>query len=186
MLKIHRDRLVAWIGVVVAAMSAIALSGAVIAQQIINDHNSSQTSPTTPPPAPTCADNSSEQALPAPTAFVPTGPVTSLQATDLTVGAGPAAKAGDCLIVKYYGTLASNGQKFDEDFTGMSGFAFTLGQGRVIQGWDEGIVGMQAGGVRRLVIPSALAYGSQSPSSTIPANSDLVFVVKLLRIEKTT
>jgi FKBP-type peptidyl-prolyl cis-trans isomerase len=86
--------------------------------------------------------------------------------------------------VKYYGTLASNGTKFDENFTDATAFAFKLGQGQVIEGWDKGMVGLKAGGTRRLVIPAAQAYGSQSPSAAIPANSDLVFVVKLLRIQK--
>ena len=96
-----------------------------------------------------------------------------------------AAKVGDCLVVKYYGTLASNGTKFDEDFTDTTALAFTLGQGQVIPGWDQGLVGMKVGGTRRLAIPAAQAYGSQSPTAAIPANSDLVFVVKLLRIQKT-
>jgi peptidylprolyl isomerase len=85
--------------------------------------------------------------------------------------------------MKYYGTLATNGTKFDENFTDTTAFAFTLGQGQVIEGWDKGLVGMKAGGMRRLVIPAAEAYGSQAQGS-IPANSDLVFVVKLLRIQK--
>jgi len=85
--------------------------------------------------------------------------------------------------MKYYGTLAADGTKFDENFTNATAFAFTLGQGQVIQGWDKGLVGMKAGGMRRLVIPAAQAYGDQAQGS-IPANSDLVFVVKLLRIQK--
>ena len=132
----------------------------------------------------TCADNNTEPTLPVPDTYKADGPVASLQTTDLSTGSGPAAKAGDCLVVKYYGTLASNGTKFDEDFTDTTGLAFTLGKGQVIAGWDEGLVGMKAGGMRRLVIPASLAYGNQSPSAAIPANSDLVFVVKLLRIQK--
>jgi FKBP-type peptidyl-prolyl cis-trans isomerase len=107
----------------------------------------------------------------------------SLQITDLQKGSGPATKDGDCLVVKYYGTLVSNGTEFDENFSKPTAFAFLLGQGQVIKGWDVGMVGMKAGGTRRLVLPAALAYGSQSPSPAIPANSDLVFVVKLLRIQ---
>lgn len=129
-----------------------------------------------------CSDANTEAALPTPDIYKPSGAVTALQTTDLTEGAGAAAKAGDCLYVKYYGTLAKNGAKFDENFTSSSAFAFTLGQGQVIQGWEQGVVGMKVGGMRRLVIPASLAYGSAAQGS-IPANSDLVFVVKLLGIK---
>jgi peptidylprolyl isomerase len=144
------------------------------------------TSQTTPPPANTCVggtENNVEK-LPLPEAYKPTGAVTQLQATDLQEGSGPAAKTGDCLIMKYYGTLASSGQMFDENYDKPEGFRFKLGQGQVIQGWDQGLVGIKAGGTRRLVIPAAMAYGSQSPSAAIPANSDLVFVVKLEKIKQ--
>jgi len=76
----------------------------------------------------------------------------------------------------------STGAKFDENFTQPTGFEFIVGNGNVIPGWDQGLLGMKAGGTRRLVIPSQLAYGSTGSGSTIPPNSDLVFVVKLLRI----
>jgi len=122
------------------------------------------------------------ETLPDPETFKPAGDVTKLETTDIEVGTGQSAKAGDCLTVKYYGTLASNGQKFDGDFDTPSALKFPFGQGQVIPGWDEGLVGMKVGGIRRLVIPSDLAYGSQSTGS-IPASSDLVFVVKLLAIE---
>jgi len=86
-------------------------------------------------------------------------------------------------VVKYYGTLAKDGKKFDENFTQPTAIQFTLGAGNVIPGWDEGLVGMKVGSVRRLAIPAAKAYGETSPSADIPANSDLVFVVKLLKIK---
>ncbi|HSX05550.1 MAG TPA: FKBP-type peptidyl-prolyl cis-trans isomerase [Candidatus Saccharimonadales bacterium] len=130
-----------------------------------------------------CTDSQTEPTLAVPDAYTPTEPVTELQTTDLVGGHGSAAKKGDCLVMKYYGTLASDGTKFDENFTGTTGFAFTLGQGQVISGWDQGLVGIKAGGTRRLVIPASMAYGDQAQGS-IPANSDLVFVVKLLRIQK--
>jgi len=176
-----RDRIFAGFGAFLFLGSACALTifvvlqpGADSASNAANNQSSQQA----------CQDTNTEPTLPVPDVYKPAGPVTSLQTTDLSTGSGPAAKAGDCLVVKYYGTLASNGTKFDEDFTDATGFAFTLGQGQVIPGWDQGVVGMKAGGMRRLVIPASLAYGSQSPSAAIPANSDLVFVVKLLRIQK--
>jgi FKBP-type peptidyl-prolyl cis-trans isomerase len=132
--------------------------------------------------AQTCTTTQTEQALPVPEVYKPEGTVSELQKTDLEAGTGAAAKAGDCLVVKYYGTLASDGTKFDEDFTDTTAFAFKLGEGQVISGWDQGLVGMKVGGTRRLVLPAALGYGANAQGS-IPANSDLVFVVKLLRIQ---
>ena len=117
-----------------------------------------------------------------PEAFKPDGDVTKLTFTDLEAGSGPAAKAGDCLNVKYYGTLASSGETFDGNFSTPQALKFQLGAGTVIPGWDEGLQGMKVGGLRRLVIPSELAYQDQA-SGSIPANSDLVFVVKLLAIQ---
>src|SRR3990167_97547 len=120
-----------------------------------------------------------QAATKAPSAFKPDKDVTQLQTTDLEAGTGEPVKAGDCLTVKYYGTLASDGKMFDENFSSSQALKFELGSGQVIPGWDEGLIGMKVGGLRRIVIPSELAYGSQA-TGQIPANSDLVFVVKLL------
>jgi hypothetical protein len=145
-----------------------------------------ETSQTTPPPPPStaCAGGMEpgQEKLPVPEAYKPEGKVTELQTTDLEEGTGPAAKSGDCLVMKYYGTLATTGDKFDENFTTDQGFKFQLGGGQVIKGWDEGLVGIKVGGTRRLSIPADKAYGAQAAGS-IPANSDLVFVVKLESIK---
>jgi peptidylprolyl isomerase len=122
-------------------------------------------------------------ALAAPEVFKPEGDVTKLEATDLTVGTGETVKAGDCLQARYYGTLATTGTVFDENYTLTTSLKFQVGTGQVIPGWDQGLIGMKVGGERRLVIPSELAYGSQA-AGQIPANSDLVFVVKLEQIVK--
>ena len=177
-----RDRVFAWVGVVVIVISVGALSAAVVIQNIMsrNTDSSQQAQSAT---ALNCADNETESTLPAPEKFVVTQPVTELQKTDVRPGSGATAKDGDCLVVKYYGTLAKDGTLFDESYTKPSGFAFTLGQGQVIKGWDTGVAGMKVGGERRLVIPAALAYGSQG-SGAIPPNADLVFYVKLLRIKQ--
>lgn len=172
-----RERVFAWVGILVVIVSALALSAAAIIQQIVSDRTASQQ-----PPALTCTDSNTEPTYAVPDAYIPSGPVTDLQSTDITVGTGATAKAGDCLVVKYYGTLASDGTKFDENYTTPNGFAFTLGQGQVIQGWDKGLVGMKVGGERRLVIPADQAYGDQA-SGSIPANSTLVFDVRLLHIQ---
>lgn len=100
---------------------------------------------------------------------------------DLKVGAGPAAKAGDIVTVHYTGTL-TNGTKFDSSRDRGQPFSFTLGQGRVIRGWDVGVAGMQVGGRRELTIPSEEAYGSRGSGSSIPPNSTLVFDVEMIKI----
>lgn len=174
-----RERIFAGFGALLFLGSACALTVFVFLQP----GSASQTDSTKNTAQTSCTDNRAEPKFDVPAAYKTTGPVTALQTIDLTVGTGPAAKNGDCLVVKYYGTLANTGVKFDEDFTDTTALAFVLGSGQVITGWDKGVVGMKAGGVRRLVIPAAQAYGSQAVGS-IPSNSDLVFVVKLLRIQK--
>jgi FKBP-type peptidyl-prolyl cis-trans isomerase len=104
-----------------------------------------------------------------------------LQYEDLAGGQGNAAKAGDTVKVHYTGWLA-DGKKFDSSLDRKSPFQFTLGQGMVIKGWDEGVVGMKPGGKRKLVIPGNLAYGSRGYSSLIPPNAELTFDVELLSI----
>ena len=100
-----------------------------------------------------------------------------LQITDVKVGTGAAAQSGDSLTVSYVGTL-SDGSTFDSN----EHFTFTIGQGQVIKGWDQGILGMKVGGERKLVIPPDLGYGSQAVGS-IPPNSTLTFDVKLLDVQ---
>ncbi len=120
--------------------------------------------------------------LPLPEAFKPSGDVTKLETTDLQEGSGAPVKPGDCVTVKYYGTLATSGEVFDQVFDKPQALKFQLGTSQVIPGWDQGLVGMKADGLRRLVVPSDLAYGDQA-QGPIPANSDLVFVVKLLGVQ---
>lgn len=104
-----------------------------------------------------------------------------LQIQDLTVGAGQEVKSGDTVTVNYLGTLV-NGTKFDSSYDRNQPFTTQIGVGQVIKGWDEGIVGMKVGGKRKLTIPAALGYGSQSAGS-IPANSTLIFEVELLSVK---
>jgi peptidylprolyl isomerase len=125
---------------------------------------------------------SSSAVLAKPKAYKPSGEVKTLQTTDLEPGNGQAVKAGDCLTVKYEGTLA-NGKEFDGNFDKPLALEFKVGQGQVIPGWDQGLIGMKVGGTRRLVVPPQLGYGSRSQSS-IPANSTLFFVVKVITIEQ--
>src|SRR4051794_22965921 len=110
-------------------------------------------------------------------------PPKTLKIEDLITGTGPAAKTGDKISVRYVGTLYDNGKEFDSSWKrGKAPFDVTLGQGQVIQGWDQGLVGMKVGGRRRLTIPPDLAYGPQGQPPSIPANSTLVFDVDLTKI----
>lgn len=104
-----------------------------------------------------------------------------LKITDEVVGSGPAVKNGDTVNVTYIGTLP-NGTIFDQTKEGQPPFSFTVGQGQVIKGWDLGLIGMQAGGKRKIVIPPALGYGNQANGS-IPANSTLIFEIQLQSIK---
>jgi peptidylprolyl isomerase len=118
-----------------------------------------------------------------PTVTVPPGaPPTQLESKDLIVGTGKTAKDGDSVTVQYVGVSYSSGQVFDASWTDGSPFTFALGEGQVIAGWDQGVVGMRVGGRRELIIPPALAYGAQSPSPKISANDTLIFVVDLLKV----
>ncbi len=102
-----------------------------------------------------------------------------LYTQDLQPGTGEEAVAGREVAMRYTGWLPQ-GTEFDSNADANERpFWFTLGQGRVIAGWEEGVVGMKVGGKRRLVIPSRLAYGAQGVPPVIPPHSVLIFDVEL-------
>ncbi|PJA79557.1 MAG: peptidylprolyl isomerase [Nitrospirae bacterium CG_4_9_14_3_um_filter_51_5] len=102
-----------------------------------------------------------------------------LQYTDLVIGSGLQAHAGETAIVHYTGKL-TDGTQFDSSKDRNEPFSFRLGSGHVIKGWDEGVEGMKIGGIRKLVIPPQLGYGSRGAGSAIPPNATLIFEVELL------
>ncbi len=104
-----------------------------------------------------------------------------LKYEELQAGDGDEAAAGHRVTVHYTGWLLDGG-KFDSSVDRNEPFAFTLGKGMVIRGWDEGVAGMKVGGKRRLTIPPQLGYGSRGAGGVIPPNATLVFDVELLAV----
>ncbi len=108
-----------------------------------------------------------------------------LRYTDTKTGTGKTATAGRDVEVHYTGWLYLDGLKgkqFDSS-RGRGPFAFPLGAGRVIKGWDEGVAGMKEGGQRTLIIPPQLGYGERGAGGVIPPNATLLFEVELLRVK---
>ena len=114
-----------------------------------------------------------------------TPPSAPFSQTDLREGTGATATQGRTIMVSYTGWLydpartESKGAQFDTS----ASFQFPLGAGRVIPGWDRGVVGMKVGGQRRLIIPPDLAYGSAGSGSAIPGNATLIFDIELLAVQ---
>jgi hypothetical protein len=104
-----------------------------------------------------------------------------LKIEDQVVGEGASAQSGNVVSVHYTGTLP-DGSKFDSSLDRGKPFEFTLGQGRVIKGWEQGVLGMKVGGKRKLEIPPDLGYGARGFPPVIPANSTLHFEIELLGV----
>jgi peptidylprolyl isomerase len=107
--------------------------------------------------------------------------ITGLQYWDIVQGTGPTAVSGNKVTVNYTGWL-QNGKQFDSSI-GRGPFAFMLGAGQVIKGWDEGVAGMKVGGKRQLRIPPELAYGPRGAPGAIPPYATLTFDVELLGVK---
>lgn len=115
------------------------------------------------------------------TGFDPIKKIDELKIIDLVEGLGEVVKEHDTITAHYTGALVSNGTIFQSshDF----GDPATFGLDQVIEGWTVGVPGMKVGGKRRLIIPSAMAYGSSRASAAIPPNSDLIFDIELIAIK---
>jgi peptidylprolyl isomerase len=109
--------------------------------------------------------------------------VNGLAYSDLVTGTGDPVSAGQIVTVNYSGWL-EDGTMFDSSIPRGEPFSFTLGQGSVIPGWEEGLLGMQVGGKRQLIIPAELAYGEAGSGGVIPANATLIFDIELLEIQE--
>ncbi len=109
------------------------------------------------------------------------GKINKLVIDDIVIGSGEPAKIGDTVAVHYIGTL-QDGTEFDNSRKRGDTFSFKIGDGKVIKGWEDGLVGMKVGGQRILVVPAELGYGSNTVGP-IPANSTLVFAIELIEIK---
>lgn len=115
------------------------------------------------------------------------GSQSQLKITDTAPGTGELAARGANVQVHYTGWLYADGKKgkkIDSSLDGGQPFAFTLGAGQVIEGWDKGIENMRAGGKRELIIPPQMGYGEQGAPPDIPPNATLIFEVQLLSVRK--
>ncbi len=109
------------------------------------------------------------------------GNINKLVIDEVVVGTGEEAKEGDTVAVHYIGTL-QNGQAFDDSYQRNQPFEFTIGEGKVIAGWEQGLVGMKVGGQRILVIPANLAYGNNQVGP-IPSGSTLIFAIEMVELK---
>jgi peptidylprolyl isomerase len=179
-----------------AAVGTLAVIGGLIALvlALVGGSGDKATVATSPVPTPTPSGSTSAPAAPTACAAIapnppasgePTVPAvsgkapTTLVVKDLKKGSGAAVKAGQTLTVNYVGVSCSTGKAFDASYPRKQPFSFPLGQGQVIKGWDQGLVGMHVGGRRELVIPASLAYGAAG-SGSIKPNETLIFVVDLV------
>ncbi len=114
-----------------------------------------------------------------------------LQKIDIKVGNGEEAVIGKTVNVHYSGWIYDEqapdkkGKKFDSSYDRKEHFSFLLGAGRVIKGWDKGVLGMKVGGQRTLIIPPSMAYGERGAGNVIPPNATLLFEVELMGLKET-
>jgi FKBP-type peptidyl-prolyl cis-trans isomerase len=139
----------------------------------------------TPAGSTTGAPTSSTASVTKPSVQIPAVPLSELKVTDLIEGSGTPAAAGDLVLVNYVGVRSKDGVQFDNSYDKGTPFPVSLGAGRVIKGWDQGLVGAKAGGRRQLDIPASLAYGAASQGDVIGPNEDLSFVIDVLAVVKT-
>jgi peptidylprolyl isomerase len=161
------------------ALIALTLSSTLLIAACGGDDSSS----TSEAPSSTDASATSDPAdlIDEPTVSLPTELPTELVITDIIEGDGEAAVEGSTVYVYYVGVLTKDGKRFDGNYGG-DPFAVTLGNGAVIDGWDQGLIGIKPGGRRQLDIPAELAYGAAGSGEAIPPDSAISFIVDAVAI----
>ena len=134
----------------------------------------------------TAADSSGDGTLTKPSVVLPSELPAELVITDLVEGAGPEAATGDSVVVHSVGVLSADGTEFDNSYDRGEPFEVVLGEGRVIQGWEQGLVGVQQGTRRQLDIPAALAYGDTGSGDVIKPGAAITFVVDVVAVLPTS
>lgn len=140
------------------------------------------TDPDTTDPEATAADDTTPTNPDKPTVSLPDELPTELVVTDIEVGTGPEAADGDTVVVNYVGVRTEDGEEFDNSYDRGAPFTVVLGAGQVISGWEQGLVGIQAGGVRQLDIPADLAYGDSGAGDVIQPGDAISFVVEAVAV----
>ena len=162
-------------------IAVLALAGVVVIAWIGGAFDGEETADTVAPAA-TPTTTIDYETPDKPEVAIPDSIPTELQVTTLIEGAGPEAAAGDTVVVHYVGVLSSDGTEFDNSYDRGSPFPVVLGQGRVIQGWDQGLIGVQTGQRVQLDIPAELAYGDRGSGAIIQPGDALTFVVDVLDV----
>jgi peptidylprolyl isomerase len=172
---------------IIAACLALVVAGCGSDSSSSTTSGGSETTAQSPSEEGSTAEEASEEEEAAeeiPEVTVPKGPPPKeLVIEDKKKGSGKTAKAGDEVSVNYIGVVYKTKEQFDANWNSGEPFTFTLGAKEVIPGWDKGVQGMKVGGLRKLIIPPALAYGNQGIFPSIPANSTLIFLVELLAVK---
>ena len=165
------------------ALLALTLSSTLFIAACGGDDSTLLNKTTTDAPSSTDASATSDPAdlIDEPTVSLPTEMPTDLVITDITEGEGEAAVEGSTVYVYYVGVLSKDGDRFDGNFGG-DPYAVTLGTGAVIDGWDQGLIGVKAGGRRQLDIPADLAYGSAGSGDAFPPDSAISFIIDVVAI----
>ena len=154
---------------------------------LISGGDDDEAAATTPTTLPEFVDTTVDPNLPTttvppkPEIVLPEGEVTELKITAITEGTGELSKAGDALEVHYLGYTSVDGLEFDNSYDRGQPFELVLGQGMVIEGWDQGLIGVQVGGRYQIDIPVELAYGADAEANGRPAGA-LTFIVDIMSI----
>lgn len=167
---------------IIVMCAALAVAGCGGSNDSSSSTGSSSEASTTAKSAGSTASQTNTKVKPKVT--VPSGPApTKLTEKEIVEGTGAEAKAGDEVTVQYVGVGYDSKEEFDSSWSRNEPFAFPLGAGEVIVGWDQGVAGMKVGGRRELIIPSELAYGPEGRPPTIKPNEALIFVIDLLAVK---